>query len=165
MYLKAIGQGFHAEPSPTLGSLPAGLKAKFKARVFVKAKERTTDVTCTMIPDLTCPGSMANEPHLTPRKQIFSLIYCQADRPAAWRLRSRECCTRRSVFTFERRSDVHITFSSDQYHGKPSCSHATSPQLDRARQPQSLFSAKVIPLYKHRDSKSNPANITGTSHW
>ena len=25
MYLKAIGQGFHAKPSPTLGSLPAGL--------------------------------------------------------------------------------------------------------------------------------------------
>ena len=26
VYLKAIGQGFHTKPSPTLGSLPAGLK-------------------------------------------------------------------------------------------------------------------------------------------
>ena len=33
MYLKAIGQGFHAKPSPTLGSLPAGLKVDIRSTV------------------------------------------------------------------------------------------------------------------------------------
>ena len=28
VYLMAIGQGFHGKPSPTLGSLPAGLNAE-----------------------------------------------------------------------------------------------------------------------------------------
>ena len=37
VYAKAIGIGFHTKPSPTLGSLPAGLKASMSQSHYFSA--------------------------------------------------------------------------------------------------------------------------------
>ena len=104
MYLKATGKGFHTKPSPTLGSLPAGLNyyklVTRKAKCSRKSDHRFDLQQCIFVVLTACAVS-----------PLLPLLFARLLSPARWLARQliSECGAGKRVRPIScEQTDMHI---------------------------------------------------------